>query len=157
WVYFIVIRTSACRASSRASTSVAPFRSSPPPRGKPRGITERGFASMTAGSIHPRSELRGIEPSRLKDQRTKGDGAVTSGRGRAHRHHTTKSEVDLANAGRFGGAVGRHQTAGSALVERRAPYHAPFSLGVEPIAAPLPHISSQVMDSEPIGGVAAHL
>ena len=37
-----------------------------PPRGKPRGITERGFAPMTAGGIHPRSKLRGIEPSGLK-------------------------------------------------------------------------------------------
>jgi hypothetical protein len=36
-----------------------------PPRGKPRGITERGFAPMPAGGIHPRSKLRGIEPSRL--------------------------------------------------------------------------------------------
>ena len=36
-----------------------------PPRGKRRGITERGSAPMTAGGIHPRSKLRGIEPSRL--------------------------------------------------------------------------------------------
>jgi len=36
-----------------------------PPRGKPRGITKRGFAPITAGGIHPRGEPRGIEPSRL--------------------------------------------------------------------------------------------
>lgn len=35
-----------------------------PPRGKPRGITELGFASMTAGGILPRSKLRRFEPSR---------------------------------------------------------------------------------------------
>ena len=28
-----------------------------------QGITERGFAPMTAGGIHPRSKLRGILPS----------------------------------------------------------------------------------------------
>jgi len=37
-----------------------------PPPGKLRGITERGFAPITAGGIHPRGEPRGIEPSRLK-------------------------------------------------------------------------------------------
>jgi hypothetical protein len=36
-----------------------------PPRRKQRGIAERGFAPMTAGGIHPRSKLRGIEPSQL--------------------------------------------------------------------------------------------
>ena len=38
-----------------------------PPRGKPRGITERGFAPIIAGGIHPRGKPRGIEPSRLND------------------------------------------------------------------------------------------
>ena len=37
-----------------------------PPRSKLRGITERGFAPITAGGIHPRGKPRGIEPSRLK-------------------------------------------------------------------------------------------
>ncbi len=36
-----------------------------PPRGKPRGIAERGFAPMSVGGIHPRSKPRGIVPSRL--------------------------------------------------------------------------------------------
>jgi len=37
-----------------------------PPRRKQRGITERGFATVTAGGIHPRGKPRGIEPSRLR-------------------------------------------------------------------------------------------
>jgi len=43
-----------------------------PPRGKPRGITERGFAPITAGGIHPRGKPRGIEPSRLKECELRG-------------------------------------------------------------------------------------
>ena len=39
-----------------------------PPRRKQRGITERGFAPITAGGSHPRSKLRGIEPSSLNSQ-----------------------------------------------------------------------------------------
>jgi hypothetical protein len=40
-----------------------------PPRRKQRGITERGFAPITAGGIHPRGKPRGIEPSRLNTVR----------------------------------------------------------------------------------------
>jgi hypothetical protein len=38
-----------------------------PPRGEPRGITERGFAPMSAGGIHLRSKLRRTVPSRLEN------------------------------------------------------------------------------------------
>src|SRR5262245_30196097 len=85
------------------------------------------------------------------------DSQSTSGRGRAHRHNTPKTKVELANAGRFAAVERRQQKAGSALVERRAPYRSIFLLGVEPIAAPLPDISAHVIDSEPIGSVATHL
>ena len=37
-----------------------------PPRSKLRGITERGFAPMTAGGIHLHSKLWSIEPSGIK-------------------------------------------------------------------------------------------
>ena len=118
------------------------FLLSPQKRGEERGEGSQGQQLLT-----PALSSLGEERETV---------SCTSGRGRAHRHHTTKSEVELANAGRLAGVVRRQQNASTALVERRAPDHAVFSVGVEPIAAPLPNISSHVMDSEPIGSVATH-
>lgn len=52
---------------------------------------------------------------------------------------------------------GRHQRAGRAVVERRAPQHARFSFVVIPILAPLPNVAAEIINPELVRRIATDL